>query len=325
LVVLAVLVLVVGAFVVTRKSPKGAPVAVATTTTHASTTTTTAPPYVPPAIAPVVTPATAGEGQWTTQDPWSPGGPSVMTTNWRPYASNPSVVAFAAWMRTSSTQLALFPGYEGPGPTSFNRGPEEIPPSSRGTLLAAFNSGFYEEDAAAGFYTNGTLYDPMIDGLATVVAYTDGTVDIVDWSGGPTPGPNIVMARQNLGMLVDHSQPTAAVTNGPAWGITLGGGPAVPRTGLGIDAHGNLIYVTAADQTAQSLAQLMVQVGAVRAMQLDINPAWPIYVTYGGPGAANPSLDVVNYQQYGNRFLYSSTKEFFALYIRTPGVVQQPW
>jgi len=60
-------------------------------------------------------------------------------------------------------------------------------------------------------------------------------------------------------------------------------------------------------------------------MQLDINPAWPIYVTYGGPGAANPSLDVVNDQQYGNRFLYSSTKDFFALYVRTPGVVQQPW
>jgi hypothetical protein len=320
---LAALVVLVG--LVAYLGSSGSSTKSAPTTTLAPTTTTTAPQAVPSAIPAQVSPATSGEGQWTAQDSWSPASPSVMTTSWRPFASQPSIVAYASWMRTSSTQLALYPGYEGPGPSSLDRGPEQVPEAARTTLLATFNSGFYEKDAAAGFYANGTLYFPMVDGLATVVAYANGTLDIVSWTGGSTPPPNVVMARQNLGMLVEGSQPTAATANGSAWGVTLGGVPAVWRTGLGVDAHGDFIYVAAPDQTAASLAQILIQAGAVRGMQLDINPEWPIYVTYGGPGAASPSLDVPNPNQTANRFLFNSTKDFFALYQRVPGVVQQPW
>ena len=297
----------------------------APSSTAPAPTTTTAAPYLPPAITPEVSPALSGEGQWTARDSWSPGAASVLTTTWRPFASEPSVVAYGSWMRSSSTLLGLFPGYKGPGTTALDRGPEQVPIAGRTGLLATFNSGFYEADAAAGFYTNGTLYFPMQAGAATVVQYTDGTVDVVNWTGGATPPPNVIMARQNLSMLVQGSQPTAATANGSAWGITLGGVPAVWRTGLGIDARGNVIYVAAAQQTAASLAQILIQAGAVRAMQLDINPAWPIFVTYGGAGAADPMLNVPNPQQTANRFLFSSTKDFFALFQRVPGVVQQPW
>jgi len=316
-----VTVVVIGIWLASAHSSKSA----STTTTLAPVTTTTAPPYVPPTISPKISPALSGEGQWTAKDTWAPGAPSVMTTTWRPFPSNPSITAYGSWMRASSTLLGLFPGYKGPGPTSLDRGPEEVPTSGRSTLLATFNSGFYEADTAAGFYTNGTLYYPMREGAATVVQYTNGTVAIEAWTGGTTPGPNILMARQNLSMLVENSQPTALSTTGSAWGITLGGVPAVWRTGLGIDAHGNLIYVAASDLTAASLAQVLVQAGAVQGMQLDINPAWPIYVTYGGSGAADPFLNVPNPQQTANRFLFSSTKDFFALFLRSPGVVQQPW
>ena len=297
----------------------------APTTTHPSTTTTTAPPYVPPSVKTSVSPAQNGEGVWTAKDAWLPGAPAVMTTTWRPFSSNPAIVAYGSWIRTSSTLLGLFPGYKGPGATSLNRGPEQVPSVGKPTLLATFNSGFYEEDFAGGFYTNGTTYFPMKSGAATVVQYTNGTVDILPWSGGTTPGSNVIMARQNLAMLVENSQPTAATTNGSAWGITLGGVPAVWRTGLGIDAHGNLIYVAASNLTAATLAQVLIQAGSVRGMQLDINPAWPIFVTYGGSGAVNPSLEVPNPQQTATRFLFSSTKDFFAVFARVPGVVQQPW
>ena len=294
-------------------------------TTSTSTTTTVPPPYLPPAVAPLISPPLPGEGVWTAADSWSGATPSVMTTSFRPDPTQPSIVAYATWLRSSSTQLALYPGYEGPGPTTLDRGPELVPVAARGTLLATFNSGFYEKDSAAGFFVNGTLYFPMIDGLATVVTYTNGTVDIVDWQGGPTPGSNIVMARQNLTLLVNGSQATSATTDGSEWGITLGGVPAVWRTGLGVDAHGNLMYVAAPAQTAASLAQILIDMGAVRAMQLDINPEWPIFVTYGGPGAADPALFVPNPNQVSDRFLYSSTKDFFAVYERTPGVIAQPW
>jgi Phosphodiester glycosidase len=292
-----------------------------------STTTTLPPPYVPPAITPVISPALAGEGQWTAADAWSGTPSSVMTTTFRPDPSTPSIVAYATWMRTATTQLALYLGYEGPGPTTLDRGAEMVPVAARSTLLATFNSGFYEKDSAAGFFVNGTLYFPMIDGLATVVTYTNGTVDVVNWQGGPTPGPNVVMARQNLSLLVDNHAATPGTAVGSNWGITLGGVPAVWRTGLGIDAQGNLMYVAAPEQTAASLAQILIDMGAVRAMQLDINPEWPIFVTYGGPGAAAPALYVPNPNQISNRFLYSSTKDFFAVYERVRGVTAtaQPW
>ncbi len=165
----------------------------------------------------------------------------------------------------------------------------------------------------------------MVNGLATVVQYTNGTVDIIDWTGGPTPGADVEMARQNLPLLVDGGAPTAASNVPGQWGVTLGGVPAVWRTGLGVDAKGNLIYVAAPAQTAASLAQILVQVGSVRGMQLDINPEWPIFVTYGGPGAVSPTLFVPNPNQISNRFLFSSTKDFFAVYQRAPGPASQPW
>jgi hypothetical protein len=89
------------------------------------------------------------------------------------------------------------------------------------------------------------------------------------------------------------------------------------RTGLGVDANGNLLYLAAPDQAAPTLARLLVHAGAVRAMELDINPEWPILVTYAGPWAAAPSLFIPNPNQIPNRFLSPSTKDFFAVYLRT--------
>ena len=299
-----------------------------TTTTEATTTTTkpvVLPPYEPPAVKPLVSPALAGEGKWVKMDRWDAGPPSVLTTTFRPDPANTSIVAYVAWMRTSTTDIDLYPGYEGPGPTPLNRGPEMVPQSAWPRLLATFNSGFYEADEAAGFYTHGTLYFPMVNGEATVVAYSDGKVAIVDWESGPRPGPGIVMARQNLPLLVNGGTATPASADPSLWGLTLAGAPAVWRTALGIDAKGNLIYVAAADQTAASLAQILVDVGAVRGMQLDINPEWPIYVTYGGAGAASPSLFVPNPNSIPDRFLFPATKDFFAVYRRVPGDTRQPW
>jgi hypothetical protein len=288
-------------------------------------TTVVAPPYEPAPITPIVHPALAGEGTWTAMDTWDQGPAAILTTAFRPDPAQPSVTAYVAWLRSSRTQLALYPGYKGPGTTPLNRGPEMVPLSARADLLATFNSGFYEADSAGGFYTHGTLYFPMINGLATVVAYRDGRIDIVAWTGGPTPGPDVVMARQNLPLIVNGGAPTPSVDVSFKWGVTLHGAPAVWRTALGIDRHGNLLYVAAPEQTAPSLAQVLVDVGAVRAMELDINPEWPIFVTYAQPGASGPALFVPNPNQTPQRFLYSSTKDFFAVYVGSGSAKTPPW
>lgn len=263
---------------------------------------------------------------WRARDTWSGSTPSIYTTTFLPNASPAGVVGYAAWIRTSTTDLALYLGYEGPGPApGLPRGPEQVPPSVNSRLLATFNSGFYEKDGAAGFYVHHTLYYPMVNGLATVVRYTNGKTNVVDWTLGPQPGPRVVMARQNLPLLVNAGAATPLSTDNAAWGSTLGGVPAVWRSALGVDANGNLIYAAADNQTSATLAALMVQLHCVRAMQLDINPAWPIFVTYAGAKAAGPSLDVPNPNQIPTRFLSVSTKDFFAVYLsKRPGEAQ-PW
>jgi len=305
-----------------------------TTTSPTNSTTTTTPPAVPqPVCFSHTKAATPGHAAipievckpWQAKDTWSGSTPSIYTAVFRPNVTQPTVIAYAAWIRTSTTDLALYLGYEGPGPTTFSRGPEEVPPQVTNRLLATFNSGFYEKDLAAGFYTNNTLYYPMVNGLATVVRYTNGRVNVVRWTGGPRPAGNVVMARQNLPLLVNVGAATPLSANNAAWGATLGGVPAVWRSALGVDANGNLIYVAAPDQTSATLAALMVRLHAVRAMQLDINPAWPIFVTYGGSGAKSPSLFVANPNQIATRFLTVTTKDFFVVYSsRRPGEAQ-PW
>jgi hypothetical protein len=262
---------------------------------------------------------------WRHVDNWFHTLPTVLTTSFAPNEAVPTVVAYAAWIRTSTTDLALYPGVKGPGPSTFNRGPLAVPTSGYARLLATFNSGFYEADGAAGFYAHTTLYDPMINGLATVVRYSNGQVNITKWIAGARPGPTIVMARQNLSLLVNNYKPTPASRDNQLWGDTLGGVQAVWRTALGIDVNGNLIYVAAPEQTSASLAQIMVQLHVVRAMQLDINPEWPIFVSYGAAGARGATLFVPNPNQVPTRFLFPSTKDFFAVFISRRAGEPQPW
>ncbi len=261
---------------------------------------------------------------WHLADTWS-RPPAIYVNSWRPWSSQSSIVATAAWFRTGSTLLALYPGYKVPLPSALPRGPEMVPPTARGSLLATFNGGFYEVDAAGGFYTNGTLYAPLRPGLATVVRRTNGRVDVVAWTGGARPPAGVLLARQNLPLLVAAGRPTPASADNAAWGLTLYGVPAVWRSALGVDAAGNLVYAAAPDLTSSMLAALMVQLHCVRAMELDINPEWPVLITYGGPGAAAPLMQTPNPNQIPTRYLSVSTKDFFAVYrTSTPGA-PQPW
>ena len=50
------------------------------------------------------------------------------------------------------------------------------------------------------------MNEPLKDGNATLIGYRDGRVDIVDWSGGPNPGPGVAWARQSLAPIVWNGQ-----------------------------------------------------------------------------------------------------------------------
>ena len=74
-----------------------------------------------------------------------------------------------------------------------------------------------------------------------------------------------------------------------------------------------------------TLAQILKHAGAVRAMELDINPEWYTLITYRHPhGHLVPTEQAYNYQQPPTRYLQPDDRDFFAIYRRLPGVITVP-
>jgi hypothetical protein len=268
----------------------------------------------PAAIAPVIAPALPGEGQWHGTGPLVGGASPVQVATFRPDASYPQLVAGVAWVDHTRTRLALYPGrYE---PPDDGAQLAEVPPQLRSSLLATFNSGFKLEDSGGGFYSQGRMFAPLRDGQATLIGSRDGTVDVRTWTGGPDPGSGTAFARQNLPLIVENGGLNPALSNDSLWGVTLGNSVRVWRSGVGVDAHGNLIYAAADIQTATSLARILQRAGAVRAMELDINYDWATFNFYGTFSAGDPTKLLPGMSRPATRYLSPDDRDFFAVYAR---------
>jgi hypothetical protein len=70
------------------------------------------------------------------------------------------------------------------------------------------------------------------------------------------------------------------------WGGTCPCGPGLHgseyqwRSGLGVTADGALVYVVGPQLDPVQVADLLVRAGAVRGMELDINPTWPVFASF---------------------------------------------
>jgi hypothetical protein len=272
--------------------------------------------YRPPRILPVIQPALPGEGVW--RPTFAGGGPNppVLITRFRPQAAYPQLVAGVAWINQTRTSIWLYPGMQEPSVPLPSRGPEEVPPAARSNLVATFNSGFKLADSGGGFAVGGHTYAPLKNGLGTVVRYADGHVDVISWTGGSSVPPNIVYARQNLPLIVNNGTPNPNLSDGPAWGATLGNAIQVWRSAVGVDKYGNLLYAAANDQTVASLAQIMLRAGAVRAMELDINTYWVSFITYRHPGAIGAANLLPDMDRTNQRYLTPDDRDFFAVYVK---------
>ncbi len=271
--------------------------------------------YRPARVPAPIRPALPGEGVWRATRPGLEADPPVLLTTLRNQPEYPRVVAGLAWIDTKRTTLALNPGRLEPSVT-IPRGPMDVPQAARPRLLASFNSGFKLSDSHGGFVLNGHTYANMRDGQGTLVGYTDGRVDVIDWSYGSTAPPGVSFARQNLPLIVEEGRPNPNLANDAEWGATVGNAILVWRSGIGIDSHGNLIYAAGEDQTVASLARTLIRAGAVRAMELDINSYWVSFITYGAPGAEDPTNLLPTMNRPATRYLEPDDRDFFAVYSR---------
>jgi len=242
---------------------------------------------VPAALVPFGA-SEGGDGTWHPAGRHVDGVPAVYETTL--ISPGGTQAAGIAWLDTALLSARLYSGSGSPGGGPY-RYTAPVQPAQAVSLVAAFNGGFKMADAHGGYYTEGRVIDPLMRGAASLVIYASGRITVGAWGTDVRMAPDVVAVRQNLVPLVADGLPTAlaAGSDWKAWGSTCGASScaaSVPgiehqwRSGAGVTADGALVYVVGPGLDPLQLAQLLVRAGAVRGMQLDINPAWPVFASY---------------------------------------------
>jgi hypothetical protein len=176
----------------------------------------------------------------------------------------------------SLVHLTLHAGSSDGGVTGWRYG-DRITPREIHLLIAAVNGGFKLTYRDVGFMSSGRVAAALRSGLASIVTYTDGTTGIGAWRAGvPAPGKTAFSVLQNQRLLVDRGVAPASVSDCiiACWGETIGSRTTVARSGLGITADGQLLWAAGEQLLPSDLAAALIHAGAVRAIELDINPDW---------------------------------------------------
>jgi hypothetical protein len=177
-------------------------------------------------------------------------------------------------------------------------------------LLAAFNGGFKVASGSGGFEVDNQVLRPLMAGRASFVIDTDGSGHIGVWGQSvPAPGERVLSVRQNLQPLITGAQLSPQITTISAWGSTFGNESAPARSSLGVDAQGDIVYAASMSALPVDLGDALLAVGAVTAMQLDINPEWvqlALAPSAGGPLVAG----VPGQHRPADQYLVGWTRDF---------------
>ena len=257
--------------------------------------------------------------------------PALVVTAPRQPTSSWTVVArvheqAAAWLAQRSgvtlirfdqslLHLTLHAGSSDGGMTGWTYG-DHITPREIHLLIAAVNGGFKLTYRDVGFMSGGHVASALKSGLASVVTYTNGTTDIGAWREGvPSPARTVFSVLQNQRLLVDRGLAAASVSTCiiACWGETIGSRTSVARSGLGITANGQLVWAAGEELLPAELAAALIGAGAVRAIELDINPDWVAGYLYthhrGGP---SPIPVVPGQLGIGGKLLEPYSRDFLA-------------
>jgi len=217
----------------------------------------------------------------------------------------------------------LAPRDAGPSIDWANEGPAGV--------VGAFNGAFKQAAKAGGAVVDHVVLEPMLRGYMTIALNRLGHWEMGVWGSRnfPTPGFGAIALRQNLAPLVQHGRLTssALTTNWRFWGDPINENPLTARTGLGVDAQGNLIYVaTMTGVLAPTLARALITAGAVTAMQLDINPYWPILGASATPlhQSASFALQLPGQEHSASIFSSGWERDFFVA-LAEPGRWNCDW
>ena len=279
-----------------------------------------APADRPADITPFAAGAIPGEGVFSPAVIGPLGNPIVETAALRPDADHTSNLAYVAWLNQRALRFSLHPGYQQPGGT-WNE-PDYLSSDVLPRLVATWNGGFKvdPDDAMGGFYEDGREAVPLVDGKAAEVFYQDGTLKIGQWGRDLTMSSDVSAVRENLNLLVDRGAVTVGPLDGSGadWGYTIRGWYYIARSGVGMTANGDIVYVGGTELSVYTLAELLKAAGAVYGMELDINPDWTSFMTYNGlQNPQHPAAQKLwDFDQPSDRYFSPSDRDFVTVHAR---------
>ena len=289
-------------------------------------------------IKPLYTsPAMPGEGVWETSG--CPrdfqGRPLVYKTFYRPSVAFPNAIVFvmvvgheqsgyAVLRRISGTCGAAGRFYGGTGETGGISWRSPMP------------CGCSAHSKGAGAIFRGKELYPMVNGMATLILYKDGSVDVREWSPD-IPRHLVADARQLLHLIVKDGMVVQTVQKGKrtedaeiGLGFLLGGGGkdadgkhfwyVAHRSSFGVRADGNLVFAIGHHIGSKDLAKAMVLAGCTRAMHADANPdniVGNLYIRDSfGNLVQKVKLSPEQSKYSLNRYEKAYTKDFFAFFLK---------
>jgi hypothetical protein len=288
-------------------------------------------------IKPLYTsPALLGEGVWecsgSPRD--SNGQPIVYKTFYRPSVDFPNAVVYMMVIDMSKTFMQYYVGSQEPAASLAS---SEVENDMRHKIMAVTNAMWMQRHShGAGAIFRGKVLYPMVDGMATLLTYKDGSVDIRDWSQ-EIPIQLIQDARQLRHLIVKNGMVVQSVMrNGRAedaeigLGFLLGGGGkdldgkhfwfVAHRSAFGIRKDGNLVFAIGHHIGSKDLAKALVLAGCERGMHADANPdniVGNLYIrdSYGNlvrKVKLSPEQSKYTLNRYEDRY----TKDFFVFFLK---------
>lgn len=240
-------------------------------------------------IQPLYTsPRLPSEGVWESSG--SPrdaaGRPMAYKTFYRPSVDFPNAVVYMMVVDMSKAFMQYYVGSQEPGAS---HAISEVESDMRSRIMAVTNAMWMQRHSSgAGAIFRGKAVYPMVDGMATLIVYKDGSVDVREW-GPDIPVGLVRDARQLRHLIVkDGMVVQAIVRNGRkedaeiGLGFLLGGGGkdqdgkhfwfVAHRSAFGIRKDGNLVFAIGHHIGTKDLAKALVLAGCERGIHADANP-----------------------------------------------------
>jgi hypothetical protein len=264
-------------------------------------------------------PALPGEAIWVPGRLDRKGVPAIYTSFFRPDPRFPSVVAGAAWIRSGDTSAHLVAGTLEPGGGPWPGG-ARVPPGELPMLVATFNSGWKMSDTPGGFYLSGRRMGTLVKGQASLVINDTGAATVGRWAQDVAMSAHVVAVRQNLALIVEDHRPVGGLSTdlGHRWGSFENQGEYTWRSGVGVDARGDLVYVSGENLTLQTLASALADVGVVRGMELDIHSALVSFASWAPSptGKVLPTKLLPGMDRPADRYLAADQRDFFYITLK---------